>query len=192
MFANEHWVKTMIRSKALLSGMLGVGVMFLLGAGESPKGEALRLLFSEVQVGSLASEQYCVLIFQDRHFHYEKASRKSGQDRERKVYEGELSQTDWNALNAILDNSELKDLNVPQQVPPAFVPDSHPFTIGVARGAKFQNMEFLTDNGRKPYQSQLKPLFRWWKSFRGSHMAESKAPSDARCSLDNSHPVFSQ
>lgn len=182
----------MTRYKALLCGMLSFGLMFLLGAGESSKAAALRLLFSEVQVGSLASEQYCALIFDDHHFHYEKASRKSGQDHDRRVYEGNLSQTDWDALNAILDNNELKDLNVPQEIPPVFVPDSHPFTIGVSRGAKFQNMEFLTDNSRKPYQSQLKPLFRWWKSFRGSHMAESKAPSDARCSLDNSHAVFSQ
>jgi len=143
-------------------------------------------------VGSIVSEQYCALVFTDRHFHYETASRKSGKDRDRRVYEGELSEADWDALTGILDGKEFQDLNVQPETPPAIITDSHSLTISVARGTKFQNMEFLNDKSRKPFESQLRPLLRWWKSFRGSRKAESKAQPDPRCSLDNSHPVFSQ
>lgn len=182
----------MTRYLTLVFAVLGIGLVFAAGTDELAKGPALRLLFSEVQVGSMASEQYCAMVFTNRHFHYEKASRKSGKDRDRKVYEGELSQADWDALTGILDGREFQGLNVPREVPPAVVVDSHPYTISVARGTTFQNIEFLNDKSRKPYETQLKPLLRWWKSFRGSRMVESKAQADARCSLDDSHAVFSQ
>jgi len=53
-------------------------------------------------------------------------------------------------------------------------------------------MEFVDNKSRKPYESQLKPLLQWWKSFRGKRMVESKMDPDAKCSLDSSHAVFSQ
>jgi hypothetical protein len=137
-------------------------------------------------------EQYCTLVFEDHHFHYEKASRKIEQDRDRKIYEGELSQADWDALTGILDRKEFRQLNVPQGVPPLIIEDAHTFTISVARGSKFQNMEFLDNKSRKPFDSQLKPLLQWWKSVRHERMVESKALSDARCGLDSTHAVFSQ
>jgi hypothetical protein len=176
----------------ILCGVLGIGLAAAAFPDEMAKGTAVRLILSEVQAGSMASEQYCTLVFADRHFHYEKASRKMGQDRDRKVYEGELSQSDWDALTGILDSKEFRELNVPPEVPPLVIEDAHTFTISVARGSKFQNMEFLDNKSRKPYEVQLKPLLRWWKSFRGSRMAESKAPPDAKCSLDSTHGVYSQ
>lgn len=174
--------------------VLGIG---LGAAGGGPDqtaagGPALRLLLSEVQPGTMASEQYCMLVFADRHYHSEKANRKTGKDRDRKVYEGELSEADWNALTGILENKDLRDLNVIQSVPPLVIEDAHTFTISVARDAKFQNMEFLDNKSRKPYEAQLKPLLSWWKSFRGGHKIESKAPPDSRCSLDSTHAIFSQ
>jgi len=182
----------MTRHIAILCGVLGIGLAAAAGPDESAKGTAVQLLLSEVQAGSMASEQHCTLIFADRHFHYEKASRKMGQDRDRKVYEGELSQADWDALTGILDSKEFRELNVPQEVPPLIMEDVHTFTISVARGSKFQNMEFLDNKSRKPYESQLKPLLRWWKSFRGGRMVESKARPDEKCSLDSTHGVYSQ
>jgi hypothetical protein len=67
----------------------------------------------------------------------------------------------------------------------------HSFTISVRREKGFQNMEFIDDNARKPYDSQLKPLLHWWKTTRGQRMAVSEAPADDRCSLDSSRGVFS-
>src|SRR6266851_6800468 len=182
----------MIRHVAILCGVLGAGLAAAAGPDEMAKGTAIRLLLSEVQAGSMASEQYCTLVFADRHFHYERASRKMGRDRERKVYEGELSQADWNALTGILDSKEFRELNVPPGVPPLVIDDTHTFTISVARGSKFQNMEFVDNKSRKPYDSQLKPLLQWWKSVRRERMVESKAPPDARCSLDSTHAVYSR
>jgi hypothetical protein len=181
----------MIRHLAILCGVLGIGLAAAAGPDEMAKGTAVRLILSEVQAGSMASEHYCTLVFEDRHFHYEKASRKMGEDKDRKVYEGELSQADWDALTGIVDSKEFRELNVPQGVPPLIIEDAHTFTISVARGSKFQNMEFLDNKSRKPYDSQLKPLLRWWKSVRHERMAESKVLPDARCSLDSKHAVFS-
>jgi hypothetical protein len=139
----------------------------------------------------MASEQFCTLVFADRHFHSEKATRKTGKDRDRKIYEGDMSEADWNMLGAILEDKALRDLNVQQGVAPLMVEDAHAFTISVARDAKFQNMEFLNNKSRKPYEAQLKPLLGWWKAFRSKHVAESRISPDSRCSLDNTHAVFS-
>src|SRR2546421_4568686 len=38
-------------------------------------------------------------------------------------------------------------------------------------GDGFQNMEFINDSSRKPYDSQLKPLFHFWKSMRSRRQA---------------------
>lgn len=182
----------MTRHITILCGVLGIGLAAAAGPSETAKGPAVRLQLNEVEAGTMATEHYCTLVFADRHFHSERASRKTGMDKDRKIYEGELSQADWDALAGILDSKEFQELNVPQGVPPLVIQDAHTFTISVARGSKFQNMEFLDNKSRKPYATQLKPLLQWWKSFRGSRMVESKAPPDAKCSLDNTHPVFSQ
>jgi len=178
---------------------LTIGVWLLLGielaagtGSHQPASNAdLRLLLSEVQAGSMASEHYCTLVFADRRFHAEWAARKLGKDRARKVYEGELSAADWNALGAILDGKDLKELNVPQSVPPLVIQDVHSYTISVARANKFQNFEFLDNKSRKPYDRQLRPLLQWWKSFRHEYTVESEAPPDGRCGLDSTHAVFS-
>ena len=175
----------------ILCCVLGTTLAATADLNETTKEAALRLLLSEVQPGAMASEQYCTLVFADRHFHSERATRKLGKDRERKVYEGALSDADWNALTGVLDSKEFRELNVPQGVTPLMIEDAHTFTISIARATKFQNMEFLDNKSRKPYESQLKPLLGWWKSFRGEHLLKSEAPPDARCSLDSTHAVFS-
>jgi len=172
---------------------LGFGlVVAAVGQNESAKGAGVRLQLNEVQAGSMAAEQYCTVVFADRHFHSEKANRSRGKDTDRKVYEGVLSDADWNALGGIIDSDGFRALDVPLTVPPLIIQDPHTVTISVARGAQFQNMEFLDNKSRKPYDSQLKPLLQWWKSFRGEHRAESTSAPDARCSLDSTHAVFSQ
>jgi len=181
----------MKRSIAILFVVFAIGLAADAGQNEPMKTAALRLLLSEVQPGTMASEQYCMLVFEDRHFHAEKANRKMGKDRDRKVYEGQLSEDDWNALGGIIDSKEFRELKVPPNVAPLVVENSHPYTISVARGKGFQNMEFLTDKSRKPYESQLKPLLQWWKSVRSVHVIESAVPPDSRCALDSTKGIFS-
>src|SRR5258708_27465169 len=183
----------MTRHRAILGLVLGMGLgAALMGQNETAKSATVRLQLNEVQPGMMAYEQYCPGVCGDRHFHSEKASRSRGKDTDRKVYEGTLSEADWNALAGIIDSEGFRKLNVPQTVPPLVIQDAHTVTISVARDAKFQNMEFLDNKSRKPYESQLKPLLQWWKSFRGERTAESKAAPDARCALDSTHAVFSQ
>jgi len=181
----------MTRPMIILSGVLGIGLAANAGPAEPAKGAALRLMLSEVQPGAMATEQYCMLVFVDRRFHAEKANRKMGKDRDRKVYEGELSEAGWNSLGGILDRREFRELNVPLPLPPLVLQDTHVYTISVAREKTFQNMEFLNNQSRKPYESQLKPLLQWWKTLRSAHMPESSAPPDSRCLLDSTHAVFS-
>ena len=180
------------RATVALCIVIGIGTGSAVSADSPANPAPLRLVLSEVQAGSMASEQYCVLVFSDRRFHFEKASRKTGVDRIRKVYEGEFSEADWKSLEGILDSKDFRDLNVPQAVAPLILEDAHTFTISVARDANFQNMEFLDNKSRKPYEAQLKPLLGWWKNVRGSRMTESKAAPDPRCALDSTRPVFSQ
>ncbi|MGA3195109.1 MAG: hypothetical protein ABSD39_08905 [Terriglobales bacterium] len=173
-------------------------VCFVLGTALSvhgqvgAKGEAqLRLALSEVQPGSMSSQHYCMLVFADRRFHEEKAIRGSGQAWEGTVYEGNLSDTEWNALDGILESQSFRSLNVRPGYVPLTIQNAHSFTISVRRQTEFQNMEFLDDSSRKPYDSQLKPLFQWWKSARSKRLTPSDAPADARCKLDSSGGVFS-
>ena len=175
-------------------------VCFLLGTVLAARAESnppvtppsVLLMLSEVQAGAMQAQQYCTLVFADRHFHYERASLHHGKDLDRRIYEGGISESDWSTLAGILDSKDFRELNVPRGVAPLIMQDSHVYTISVARDTKFQNMEFLDNKSRKPYESQLKPLLEWWKSFRSGRKAESKAAPDARCSLDNEHTVFSQ
>lgn len=152
---------------------------------------ALRLKLSEVRPGSLASEHYCLLVFADHSYHAEKAARHVGRDIERKVLEGSLSDVDWSALDRILDSSGFQKLNVPRPYVPLAIQGGHFFTISVRREKGFQNMEFVNDKSRKLYDSQLKPLFQWWKSVRGRNMTVSESPADSRCKLDSSRGVVS-
>jgi hypothetical protein len=182
----------MTRPIAFLALLLGLGLATTAGSGQSPNPQAIRLLLNEVQPGSLSADQYCTLVFTDHHFHSEKASRHHGKDTDRKIYEGELSDVEWNALGAIVDSKEFRELKVPQSVAPLVMQDTHPYNISVARDGNFQNMEFLDGKSLKPYEPQIKPLLQWWKSLRGRRMAESKTPANESCSLDSSHAVFSQ
>jgi hypothetical protein len=172
--------------------LLGLGLATTAGSGQGPAKPAIRLLLSEVMPGALSADQYCTLVFTDHHFHSEKASRHHGKDTDRKVYEGELSEAEWNALGGILDSKEFRELKVPQSVPPLVMQDTHPYNISVARDGSYQNMEFLDGKGLKPYEPQIKPLLQWWKSLRGRRISESNSPANESCSLDSTHAVFSQ
>jgi hypothetical protein len=179
-----HW-------RLIFCVLLGVALRGNSQVGGVKEASPLRLMLSEVQPGTMSSEHYCMLVFADHRFHAEKASRGAGQDRERRVYEGDLSDREWNVLDGILESDGFRKLNVPRTYVPLAVQGAHFVTISVRREKGFQNMEFMDDNSRKPYDSQLKPLFHWWKSARSTRMAPSEAPADSRCKLDSSRGVFS-
>lgn len=153
---------------------------------------SLKLFLNEIQPGVMSAPQYCTLVFADHHFHSEKADIKHGRDNDRKIYEGQLSDNDWNTLLAVIDSPSFRDLKVPQTVPPLVMQETHPYTISIARENNFQNMEFLDNKSLKPYEAQVKPLLQWWKSFRAQRPPESKAPPEAKCALDNTHAIYSQ
>ena len=176
----------------LLAFLLGLGLTATAGSGQAPTNAPLKMFLNEVQPGVMSAPQYCTLVFANRRFHTEKADIKQGRDTDRKIYEGQLSDSDWNALVAVIDSPSFRDLKVPQTVPPLVMQDTHPYTISIARDRDFQNMEFLDNKSLKPYESQVKPLLQWWKSFRGRHRPESSSPPDARCALDSTHSVFTQ
>ena len=170
--------------------LLGVVLQGNCQVSGPPKKEALRMVLSEMQPGASSSEHYCMLVFADRSFHAEKASRNMGKDLERKIFEGNLSAADWSALDGILESDGFRKLNVPPGFVPLAIQDAHFLTISVKREDGFQNMEFMNDSSRKPYDSQLKPLFRWWKSMRSRRLAAAEAP-DSRCALDSSRGIVS-
>jgi len=182
----------MTRPVRFLAFLLGSGLTAIACSAQTPKPPSLWLLLNEVQPGAMSTEQYCTLVFMDHHFHTEKSIFQRAKESERKIYEGNLAEADWNALSGILDSKEFRELKVPPSVPPLVMQDTHPYNISVARDGKFENMEFIDGKSLKPYESQIKPLLQWWKSFRGRRTPESNASADSRCALDNSHAIISQ
>lgn len=176
----------------LFSVLLGAAILTAASFGQTRSAPQIRLLLSEVQPGSFSADQYCTLVFTDHRFHSEKASRHHGKEVERKVYEGELSESEWNSLGAIIDSKELVDLRVPSTVPPLIMQDTHPYNISIERHGEYQNMEFLDGKSLKPYEPQIKPLLQWWKSLRSHRIPESNSPPNPSCSLDSTHGVFGQ
>jgi hypothetical protein len=172
--------------------MMGLGLAATAGSGQAPTKAPLKLFLNEVQPSVMSAPQYCILVFADHRFHSERADLKRGHDADRKIYEGQLSDSDWNALLSVIDSPGFRDLKVPRTVPPLVMQDTHPYTISVARDKDFQNMEFLDSKSLKPFESQVKPLLQWWKSFRGRRAPESSSPPDARCALDSTHALFAQ
>lgn len=83
-----------------------------------------------------------------------------GKDQDRKIYEGELPENDWNALGGIIDSDDFRKLNVPANLAAPVVQDAHDYSISVAREYRFQNMKFMDNKSRKPYESSLKPLLQ--------------------------------
>lgn len=166
--------------------------LILAAIGQPPAQAPLRIFINEVQPGAMSAPQYCTLIFSDHRFHTERGNIKQGNSAERKIYEGQMSDADWNALGSIIDNAAFRDLKIPLTVPPPVMQDTHPYTISVARDKAFQNMEFLDQKSLKPYEAQVKPLLQWWKLFRGKASATSAASPDSRCKLDSTHAVFAQ
>ncbi len=163
-----------------------------LGQGQTAERLSFQLFLSELRPGTMAIKQHCALVFPDHRFHLETASIKHGRDLDRKVYEGDLSEADWRALGAILDAKELKGLKVAPALTSPVMQDVHIFNISVARDGKFQNLEFLNDKSRKPYDSELKPLLQWWKSLNHRHIPESHAPPNRQCALSNNNSLFAQ
>jgi hypothetical protein len=172
--------------------LLGIALVATAASSQQPAHAALTLFINEIQPAVMSAPQYCTLVFADHHFHSEKADIKRGRDMDRKVYEGQIPDSEWSALIAVIDSPGFRDLKVPQTVPPLVMQDTHPYTISVARDKDFQNMEFLDNKSMKPYEAQIKPLLLWWKSFRGKHVPESTTRPDPRCALDTTHAIFAQ
>ena len=162
------------------------------GSDEKSGASSIRLFLSEVQPASMAVDQYCTVVFSDHRFHSEKASLHHGKDTDRKVFEGSLSDEQWNSLSTILDSKELRDLKIPPYVPPLVMQETHPYSISIARERSFQNLEFLDSKSLKPYKAEISPLLQWWKVLRGEKMKPSNAPASERCSLDKSHSIVGQ
>jgi len=177
-------------TKTIICALLAIGLAAYGGATAATQKPSLRLLFLEVQPGALSSEQFCMLVFDDHQFHLERAQAAKGNAEERKIYQGQLSDSDWQTLTAILDAKSLRELRVPPATSALVVPDSHPYTISVARKGGFQNMEFVNRQTLKPYASQLKPLLDWWKTMRKIRLPESGATADPRCALNDANAVF--
>jgi hypothetical protein len=181
----------MQRSIGYFSFLLGL-CLVAAAYGQAPGDSKLRLLLSEVGPRAMSADQYCTLVFADHRFHSEKANRHHGRDTDRKIYEGKLSDAEWNALDQILENKDFRDLTIPPSVPPLVMQDTHPYNISVARDSSYQNMEFLNTKSMKPYEPQIRPLLQWWKELRAQRPPESKAAANPSCSLDSTHGIFSQ
>jgi len=174
----------------LATVLLCLGIALLAQSSPSTRPQKFRIRLSEVQPSSFP-EQACTLVFPDHHYYTEKTVREHGVVYDRKIYEGELAEEDWNSLITIIDSKEFRAIKVPRDMDPLVVNDAHPYNITVAREPGFQNLEFLNRKALKPYSAQLDPLLKWWKTLRGRPQVKSAGPPDPRCSLEGGRVLIS-
>src|ERR1035441_9960670 len=102
----------MIKMPRFILLVLGFGLILTWGSSQAPSASnaaKISIFISEIQPGALSTAQYCTLVYTDHHFHSEKAIRHHGQDTERKVYQGELSEAEWTSLTAIKIGRSARD-----------------------------------------------------------------------------------
>jgi hypothetical protein len=169
-----------------LEFLLSFALLALSGASSAQTNTRpqLLLLISEAKPGIWITSQRCVLVFPDRHFHLERATNNRGRDVSRKIYEGELSNPEWDDLSKILNTNDFRELAVPRLASSPVIEDLHLIAISIWRDGKFQNMEFLDERSRSPYDATLKPLLRWWKYFSSRKLPESKESPNKQCALE--------
>src|SRR5258708_5106669 len=113
--------------------LLVLGLTAPAGSGQAPANAPLKMFLNQVQPVVMSAPQSSTRVRGGRRFHTEKADIKQGRAPARRIYEGQLSDSDWNALVAVSDSPGFRDLKVPQPVPPLVMQDTHPYTISIAR-----------------------------------------------------------
>ncbi len=105
-------------------------------------------------------DQVCVLLLRDGQFHLEveKGSRI-------RVFEGGLSGAKMQEVQTLINDPVLRQLTEKQIVPPKGTIMLDELHVNVFRGDHWQDLFFVDDSSRRPFERSIAPLVRWLQAL---------------------------
>ncbi|HEV7219096.1 MAG TPA: hypothetical protein VGN39_09500 [Terriglobales bacterium] len=105
-------------------------------------------------------DQVCVLLRQDGQFHleHEKGSRT-------RVFEGALSDAKMQEVQTWINDPTLRQLTEKQIVPPTGAIMLDELHVDIFRGDRWQDLFFVDDSSRRPFEHSIAPLVRWLQAL---------------------------
>ena len=106
-------------------------------------------------------DQACVLLRRDGQFHleHERGSRT-------KIFEGVLSQPKMQEVQTLINDPMLRQLTEKQIVAPTGAIMLDELHVDIFRGDRWQDLFFVDDSSRRPFEHSIAPLVRWLQALR--------------------------
>ena len=124
-------------------------------------------------------DQVCVLLLRDGQFHLEV---EKGDHT--KVFEGSLSQTKMQEVQTLINDPALRQLTEKQIVPPTGAIMLDELHVDIFRGDKWQDLFFVDDSSRRPFEHSIAPLVRWLRALpKEPHREISEEEGKNDCQL---------
>jgi hypothetical protein len=101
-------------------------------------------------------DQVCVLLRRDGQFHFEV---EKGDHT--KVFEGSLSKEKLDAVETLIDDPVLRQLTEKQIAAPKGEIMLDELHVDIFRGDRWQDLFFVDDSSRRPFEHSIAPLVRW-------------------------------
>ena len=148
-----------------LSALCLVIAVSALSQGQAPPEPLVRLLYEKIDLPSSMSHT-CLVVFPDGRFHMEQGSfqpRLAAQ-----IFEGSLPSENVNALTALIESEELKNLPRTQEGI-VTIAQGQVFSAVIHRGNEFQRFRRLSLEGSgtqhpRPLPKAVGPLLQWFQS----------------------------
>lgn len=123
----------------------------------------------------------CVVLFPDGRYRYERSFQGiSGGQPETKVYMDTLPDSDFKALEAILDDTAFQQIKT---APPrgGIINDMDTLYIVIPREHSVQNIDFSNAAERKPFEKALKPFQNSIKNLEKRKVSAAKGEKSDNC-----------
>jgi hypothetical protein len=105
-------------------------------------------------------DQVCVLLLRDGQFHFE--VEKGNRIR---VFEGSLSDAKMQEVQTLINEPVLRQLTEKQIVPPKGTIMLDELHVDIFRGDRWQDLFFVDDSSRRPFEHSIAPLVRWLQAL---------------------------
>jgi hypothetical protein len=123
----------------------------------------------------------CTIVYLDGHFYSEQETHSMGEWRQASVSAGELTPTEIQQMNAVLEAKDFSALTSPVQEKRLVQEDQHLLQISVPRASVLQDLIYETDRARKPAQRALEPVLDWWKRLKAQHPPTRRTEKITQC-----------
>jgi hypothetical protein len=123
-----------------------------------------------------------MLVYPDGRYRLEKSFQNTS-DRSiyGKVYLDTLPEPKINELQANLDDDKLQKINTGPLRSGGIIRDMDPFIVSIPREHEVQNIAFMNDTERRPFDKELKPLQAWLKETQKRKVPVDKNEKTNNC-----------